>query len=98
MWIRAEFLSSAADFGKVVVHGPTPVARPDLRPNRINVDTGAFASGILTAVVLEAANGACFERDDYGAGAGAAGSLKKRKNVELGDRTRRVSPALSPTV
>lgn len=54
MWIRAEFLSSAADFGKVIVHGHTPVERPELRPNRINVDTRAFASGILTAVVLEA--------------------------------------------
>lgn len=54
MWIRAEFLSSAADFGKVVVHGHTPVRTPEVRPNRINVDTKAFASGILTAVVLEA--------------------------------------------
>lgn len=54
MWIRAEFLSSAADFGKVVVHGHTPVRLPEVRPNRINVDTKAHASGILTAVVLEA--------------------------------------------
>ena len=53
MWIRAEFLSSAADFGKVVVHGHTPVRTPEIRPNRINVDTKAFSSGILTAVVLE---------------------------------------------
>lgn len=53
LWIRTEFLSSAADFGKIVVHGHTPVRMPEVRPNRINVDTKAFASGILTAVVLE---------------------------------------------
>lgn len=52
MWIRDEFLSSTLDFGKIVVHGHTPVEAPDVRPNRINIDTGAFASGRLTCVVL----------------------------------------------
>jgi serine/threonine protein phosphatase 1 len=41
------------DFGKIVVHGHTPVAEPDVRRNRINIDTGAFATGRLTCVVLE---------------------------------------------
>lgn len=53
LWIRDEFLSSRADFGRIVVHGHTPVDAPDVRPNRINIDTGAFASGRLTCVVLD---------------------------------------------
>jgi serine/threonine protein phosphatase 1 len=53
LWIRDEFLSSRADFGKVVVHGHTPAEAPELLPNRINVDTGAFMTGRLTCAVLE---------------------------------------------
>ena len=53
LWIRAEFLDSDADFGKIVVHGHTPVERPDVRANRINIDTGAYATGELTCVVLD---------------------------------------------
>jgi serine/threonine protein phosphatase 1 len=56
MWIRGEFLDSDADFGKIVVHGHTPVVEPEVRANRINVDTGAFATGRLTCVVLEGAS------------------------------------------
>jgi serine/threonine protein phosphatase 1 len=54
LWIRDEFLCHRADFGKIVVHGHTPSPVPELRPNRINVDTGAFMTGRLTCVVLEA--------------------------------------------
>jgi serine/threonine protein phosphatase 1 len=53
LWIRDEFLDSDADFGKVIVHGHTPMAEPQLRPNRIGIDTGAFISGCLTCAVLE---------------------------------------------
>lgn len=53
LWIREEFLHSIADFGKIVVHGHTPVAEPEVLPNRINIDTGAFMTGRLTCVVLE---------------------------------------------
>jgi serine/threonine protein phosphatase 1 len=53
LWIRDEFLASRASFGKIVVHGHTPVQEPELRPNRINVDTGAFMTGRLTCAVLE---------------------------------------------
>lgn len=53
LWIRNEFLSWTGDFGKVVVHGHTPVAAAEVLPNRINIDTGAFASGKLTCLVLE---------------------------------------------
>ncbi len=53
LWIRDEFLRFEGTFGRIVVHGHTPTAEPDVRRNRINIDTGAYASSILTALVLE---------------------------------------------
>lgn len=53
MWIRDEFLNCEEGFGKVIVHGHTPTERPVCRANRIGIDTGAFASNCLTAVVLD---------------------------------------------
>ena len=53
LWIRDDFLLCEDHFGKVVVHGHTPVLEPDVRPNRINIDTGAYATGRLTCLVLE---------------------------------------------
>jgi serine/threonine protein phosphatase 1 len=53
LWIRDEFLSHEKDFGKIIVHGHTPVMEPDVRPNRINIDTGAYATGRLTCAILE---------------------------------------------
>jgi serine/threonine protein phosphatase 1 len=55
MWIRYEFLDYRGDFGKVVVHGHTPHAKVENLENRINLDTHAFKSGVLTAVALEGA-------------------------------------------
>lgn len=53
LWIRGTFLDSGADHGRVVVHGHTITGEPEVRPNRIGIDTGAFASGRLTCLVLE---------------------------------------------
>lgn len=53
VWIREPFLHSDADFGRIVVHGHTPVDRPDVRKNRINIDTGAVFTGCLTCLVLK---------------------------------------------
>jgi len=53
LWIRDVFLSSTADFGKIVVHGHSITDAPDVRRNRIGIDTGAFASGKLTCLVLQ---------------------------------------------
>ncbi|WP_380879012.1 ser/threonine protein phosphatase [Sphingomonas sp. DBB INV C78] len=53
-WIRREFLNSQADHGVVVVHGHTISQEPDDRGNRIGIDTGAYASGRLTAIGIEA--------------------------------------------
>ncbi|WP_354142533.1 metallophosphoesterase family protein [Bradyrhizobium sp. NP1] len=56
LWIREEFLKSNEDFGKIVVHGHTPAREVEVAPNRINVDTGAFATGLLTCLVIEGAS------------------------------------------
>jgi len=54
-WIRHEFLSDQTDHGVVVVHGHTISAQPEFQPNRIGIDTGAYHSGVLTALGLEGA-------------------------------------------
>jgi serine/threonine protein phosphatase 1 len=53
LWIRHEFLNSAQDHGKFIVHGHTPVPHPDIRHNRINIDTGAWKTGSLTCIAIE---------------------------------------------
>jgi serine/threonine protein phosphatase 1 len=55
IWIRGEFHNHLGLYDKVVVHGHTPVPEPELLPNRVNVDTGAFASGRLTALAIHGA-------------------------------------------
>jgi serine/threonine protein phosphatase 1 len=56
LWIREPFLSDGRDYGRLIVHGHTPLAaaRPELRPNRLNLDTGAVFGGALTAAVFNA--------------------------------------------
>ena len=53
MTIRNSFLYSEANHGAVVVHGHTPRGMPEIRHNRIGIDTGAVFEGALTCVVLE---------------------------------------------
>lgn len=53
IWIRNEFLDSARDHGAVVVHGHSISAEAEFRNNRIGIDTGAYRTGILTALYLE---------------------------------------------
>lgn len=53
MWIRDEFLKSKRDHGATIVHGHSPKRRPDIQTHRIGIDTGAFATNILTCLVLE---------------------------------------------
>jgi serine/threonine protein phosphatase 1 len=53
LWIREPFLDSTANFGKIVVHGHTPAEQPEVLPNRINLDTGAYMTGRLTCAALE---------------------------------------------
>lgn len=52
-WIREGFLDDPSDHGVIVVHGHTIVGSPEQHPNRIALDTGAYRSGVLTALGLE---------------------------------------------
>jgi serine/threonine protein phosphatase 1 len=54
MWIREPFLSRGPGMPLTVVHGHTPIAVPDFGANRIGIDTGAFMTGQLTVLKIEA--------------------------------------------
>ncbi|HYA74435.1 MAG TPA: metallophosphoesterase [Roseiarcus sp.] len=54
VWIREDFLNFAGDFGCVVVHGHTPVDAIEFLPNRVNIDTGAYATNRLSIVRIDA--------------------------------------------
>ncbi|MDZ4306841.1 metallophosphoesterase family protein [Allopontixanthobacter sp.] len=53
LWIRDPFLRFAGQHSHIIVHGHTIVEEVDERDNRIGIDTGAYRSGRLTALVLE---------------------------------------------
>ena len=53
LWICQDFLTCEDNFSKIIVHGHTPVLQPEILPNRINIDTGAYATGRLTCLKLE---------------------------------------------
>ncbi len=53
MWMRHEFLNSTGIQGKVVVHGHSLMTRPQVHDHRIGIDTGAYATNVLTCLVLE---------------------------------------------
>lgn len=61
LWIREPFLSSTKDFGRLVVHGHSPIESgvPDQRPNRLNIDTGAVYGRPLTAAVFADEDSQC---------------------------------------
>lgn len=54
LWIRKRFLESEADHGYIVVHGHTQTEEPEVKKNRIGIDTGAARPKTLTAVALSA--------------------------------------------
>ncbi|MBK3665311.1 serine/threonine protein phosphatase [Bradyrhizobium diazoefficiens] len=53
LWIRDEFLRSDERFGKYIVHGHTPVRNAEFLENRVNIDTGAYATGNLTLMSIQ---------------------------------------------
>ena len=55
IWIRGPFLESAERFDRLVVHGHSIAPDPELRPNRIGIDTGAYRTGRLTALAITGA-------------------------------------------
>ncbi|KIC58431.1 hypothetical protein RM53_08480 [Brevundimonas nasdae] len=52
MWIRRRFLDDDQAFEKLVVHGHTPTAHVHVDHRRIGIDTGTYATGVLTALRL----------------------------------------------
>lgn len=52
-WIRRDFLSDNRDHGMMIVHGHSITDQIETMPNRIGIDTGAFASGRLSAIGIE---------------------------------------------
>lgn len=52
-WIREPFLSDRSFHGAMVVHGHSISDGIDERPNRIGIDTGAYSTGVLTALVVD---------------------------------------------
>lgn len=55
-WIRRPFLDDRSDHGMVVVHGHTISEEVEVYPNRIGIDTGAYRSGVLSAVGIQEAD------------------------------------------
>lgn len=53
LWIREEFLTSREQFSKYIVHGHTPVRSAEFLANRVNIDTGAYATGNLTLMSIQ---------------------------------------------
>jgi serine/threonine protein phosphatase 1 len=53
LWIRQDFLAAPGPFEKVIVHGHTCSERPEVLAHRIGLDTGAYATGVLTAARLD---------------------------------------------
>ena len=86
LWIREEFLSCDQRFEKFVVHGHTPVRTPDVRSNRMNIDTGAFATGRLTCIVIEGVS--IIELIDARDWIRNAGGIRAAQNIQT-----RIEPA-----
>ena len=54
MWIREPFLTEGHGLDFTVVHGHTPSSEPSFGPGRIGIDTGAYMTGRLTVLRVEA--------------------------------------------
>lgn len=64
LWIRDEFLDHEDDFGAIVVHGHSPVSKPEFLPNRINLDTAAYATGRLSCLKISEQGARLLESSD----------------------------------
>jgi len=53
LWIREDFLDDPAYHGAIIVHGHSVEQAVSIRHNRIGIDTGAYHTGVLTALYLE---------------------------------------------
>ena len=66
LWIREPFLSDPAPLSKMVVHGHTVTPQVHADDRRIGIDTGAYASGVLTALRLRGDEGAVIQTGSGG--------------------------------
>jgi len=67
LWIREDFTQAAGPFEKIIVHGHSWVSdKPQISAHRIGIDTGAYATGILTAVRLHDRELAIMQADAAG--------------------------------
>ena len=54
LWTREKsFFDPKMTYHKIIVHGHTPVEKVEKLTYRINLDTGAFYSGILSGLMLD---------------------------------------------
>jgi len=54
LWIRRGFVDQPGPFGKMIVHGHTWLSeQPQLEEHRIGLDTGGYATGVLSALRIE---------------------------------------------
>ncbi len=53
IWIRRPFLDSSNWHGKLVIHGHSIDQQVQVRSNRIGIDTGAYLTGVLTALKID---------------------------------------------
>ncbi len=54
LWTREhKFFDSKMTYHKIIVHGHTPAEKVEKLPCRINLDTGAFYSGILSGMMSD---------------------------------------------
>jgi len=64
IWTKGKFLTEKRPFGKIIVHGHTTADEVSIAHNRIGVDTGAYATGVLSAIRLEGATQTVFDTSD----------------------------------
>jgi serine/threonine protein phosphatase 1 len=62
LWIREPFLHSDERWPKRVIHGHTYTPTPQVRPNRININTMNRGGGTLTAALLD---DACSDHQEF---------------------------------
>ncbi|RWB29603.1 MAG: serine/threonine protein phosphatase [Mesorhizobium sp.] len=56
IWIRDVFHNHSGLHPKIVVHGHTPVPEAEVMVNRVNIDTLAYQTGNLSALVVDGAD------------------------------------------
>lgn len=54
LWIRDEWITAERPAERIIVHGHSWLDdEPEVRPHRIGIDTGAYETGVLSAVRIE---------------------------------------------